>query len=242
MENSIPLAISYTIGASLIIGGIIGVPNPKQCDITNTYHVHLYTKDIDNVKIVKYLPCTKNDFSFTKQDTFLPATNFDLKVYNNLDYLNLFDGRDNIDFINYQIATRHDYMDFYYYYKETYTEEDSEGNIKEKTVTHSGWTINPYHRGITGKVRVNHPRYYAYKITINNNNLDLIQSDSVDDIRTIINEYPYISENTYHYVSKIFYFFPLEVPFLKLEDFNPFYSPTVENNPLENYSLTLNKN
>lgn len=228
------LAIPYVIGTGLFIGGMLAVPHQKKCDLTSTYHVHLYTKEIGNVKIQKWLNNESSTFFYAKQDDFLKATTLDLEVYDKLDDYNLFQGLDNMDFINYQILSNRDYMKFYYSYEETRTIKDSEGKTKTVTETHSGWSENPRHRGVTGKVRVHHKVYYAYKLVYNNKDLELEKSNPVDDIRTIINEYPYISENTNEEVTADFKFKTRELPYLNLEDFDPFYQPTIENNPLEN--------
>lgn len=228
------LVIPYLLGAGLFIGGVFSVPKEEQCDITSTYHVHLYTQDIGNVTIKKWLHKEKNTMFYVKHDDFLPVTTFDLKVYEKLDDYNLFEGIENIDYIHYQIRNNRDYMKFYYHYEETHTKKDENGNTKTVTETHEGWSTNPRHRGVTGKVRVYHTRYYAYKLVQTDEKLVLEKSPYVDDIRTILNEYPYVGENTATEVTETFHFSSFELPYLNLDDFDPFYTPTVENNPLEN--------
>lgn len=235
--NKLPFFIfPYLLGAGLLAGGVLSVPHPEQCDITSTYHVHLYTKDIGNVRIQKWLPEESLTLFYVKQEDFLPATTFDLNAYSTLDIYSLFEGKENIDYIHYQIRKNRDYMKFYYYYEETYEVEDEDGEKRQVTDTYSGWSTDPRHRGVTGKTRVYHTRYFAYKLVQRNGKLELEKSPSVDDVRTILNEYPYISESTTQEVSETFNFGRLELPYLNLEDFDPFYTPTVEDNPLENIS------
>ncbi len=231
-RSMIPYIASYVIGTGLLVGGIISVPKEEQCDATNTYHVHLFTKDIENTRIKKWLQREKNS-SYTKQDDFLPATTLDLTAFDKLDDYHLFDGKDNLDFVNYQINHNRDYLKFYYYYEEIRYEKDSQGNSIMKTDTYEGWTRNPRHRGVNGKTRVYHTRYYAYNLVYKEGNLELEKSEDVDDVREILNEYPYIGENTNHDIYETFYFSRFELPYLDLEEFDPFYTPTVENNPLE---------
>lgn len=232
--SKLPIFIApFVLGTGLFIGGALSVPHPEQCDITSTYHVHLYTKDIENITIQKWLHKENNTLFYVKHDNFLPVTTFDLEVYDKLDDYDLFEGLENIDYIHYQIRNNRDYMKFYYHYEETYTEKDEDGNPKTVTETYEGWSTNPRHRGVTGKTKVYHRRYYAYKLVQRDGKLALEKSPIVDDIRTILNEYPYVSETTNQEVSETFHFSSLELPYLNLEDFDPFYTPTVENNPLE---------
>lgn len=231
-QNIVPYVVSGVIGTGLIIGGIVAVPKKEQCEITNTYHVHLFSKDIGNTTINKWLQREKNT-SYTKKDDFLPTTAFDLEAFDKLDDHHLFDGIDNLDYIHYQIKHNRDYLEFYYYYEETYYVEGEDGKKVKKTDTYSGWSTNPYQRGVTGKTRVYHTRYNAYKLVYREGKLELEKSKDVDDVREILTEYPYVGENTNHEVYDTFYFSEFELPFLDIEEFDPFYTPTVENNPLE---------
>ena len=82
-------------------------------------------------------------------------------------------------------------------------------------------------------------RKYAYDINLpievqDSTTGETTWTDTVDDVRTILNEYPYVGENTTQEVTEIFYFSSFELPYLNLEEFDPFYTPTVEDNPLEN--------
>ena len=238
-HSIIPFVLSYALSAGLIIGGILGVPHKKQCNLSSTYHVHLYTREIGNVTIKKWLQNENDILYYKKNDNLLPVTSFDLKLYDKLNNYSLFDGRDNIDYINYQITQNRDYMEFYYRYTDHYYTTDSKGHTRMHTITRSGWSDSPDHRGVTGQVRVYHTKYYAYNVVYNNDDFELQKSDYVDDIREIINDYPYMNENTNIEVYEDFNFPENELNNLNLDDFNPFYTPTVENNPLETSSKTL---
>ena len=233
-DSIIPYVVPYILGAGLIIGGIVSVPHNEQCDLSTSYHVHSYTRNIgNNVTIKKWLHREDDTFTYVKKDELLTVTSFDLDFYDKLDDYNLFDGRDNIDYINYQIYENRDYMEFYYYYEKIYYVEDEDGNKKKEKKVYSGWSSNPRHEGVTGKVRVCHTRYCAYNVVYSNGELKLNKSKYVDDIREIINKYPYMSESTNIEVSEDFWFSKFELPYLNVEEITPFYTPTVENNPLE---------
>jgi len=134
----IPIVIPYIVGISITIGGILSVPKYSKCDITETYHAHLFTKDINGTKIQKWLPA-ENSFSYNKSDTFIKTTSTDIKALEKLDEKNLFEGIINIDYINRQILKNRDYLKFFYRYEEVYYEEDEDGNRRERRVEHSGW-------------------------------------------------------------------------------------------------------
>ena len=253
--NIIPYVISYVIVTGLIIGGIASIPRKEQCEITNTYHVHRFSKNTENTTISRWINDEKkdndytlkeklnkkvieclygeNDDSYTKEDIYLPATTTDLEAFDQLDYKDLFDGKENIDFINYQIKQNTDYLKFYYYYEDTYYKKTKNGNTIAKTEKHSGWTTNRYQRGVTGETRVYHTRYYAYKLVFENGKLKVKKSRPVDDVREILNEYPYISEDSNGEVHETFYFSRYDVLNVNVKDITPFYTPTVENNPLK---------
>lgn len=232
-RSLIPYIVSYAVGTGLLIGGLLSVPKKEQCEATNTYHVHLFTRNIGNSTIKKWLQRENDTTFYKKNDDFLATTSFDVEAFDKLEDYHLFEGIDNIDYVHHQIKTNRDYMEFYYEYEETYYEEDEDGNKVKKTREYSGYTTNPRHRGVTGKTVVYHTRYYAYSLIYKDGNLELEKSPSVDDVREVLTEYPYISENTKHQVSQTFYFSRFELPYLDLEEFDPFYTPTVENNPLE---------
>lgn len=238
--KGVACTLSYALSIGLIIGGLVSPSKKEQCEITNTYHVHKFTKTVGNVSIEKWLERESNT-SYKKKEDFLPATSFDIQAYNTLASNYLFDGKDNLDFINYQIATNKDYMEFYYYYETEHYEEDKDGKKVKKTEIHNGWTKNPWHEGVTGKTKVIHTRYYAYSLVYRNGQLELEKSKSVDDVREILDEYPYISESTNHEVSQTFYFYSFELPYLELEEIDPFYTPTVENNPLDKKTSSNSK-
>lgn len=231
-------AISGALSISLIVSGLVGLKKDEKCDITSAYHAHLYQKEInDNVVIKKWL-CEEKDKKngFSKTNEFMLTTTEDQNVYNYIS--NLFDARDNIDYLNYQLRINKDYMEYYYHYTELVTKTrvvtDSKGNshteIYTENVTYSGWSYNRYHRGNTGRLRVCHYRYKLNKLVFNEDETyKIISSEYVDDPREITDEYPYSSLNNDTIVYTEFDFSKYELPYIKLEDIDPYYQPVVEN-------------
>lgn len=144
------------------------------------------------------------------------------------------------------MATHHDYLLFYYEYTtvESYTTTDSDGNveIKTRTVHHDGWHSNPYDSDNTGKTRLYHHRYYGYRIVYKDGKFKVEQSPLVDDIREIINEYPYFSENCVTTVYEQFRFSEWELPYLSPEDFDIFVGPDLENKTLHIEKIMMKTN
>ena len=135
------------------------------------------------------------------------------------------------------MAHHHDYLRFYYEYWtteiETYT--DSEGNTQTRTkrVHHDGWTDNPYHSDNTGRVRLYHHMYYGYNLVYKKGKYRLEQSPLANDVREIIFEFPYFSEDCVTTVYKEYYFNKYILGSLSPEDdFNPFKQPDLGNKKL----------
>lgn len=235
--------IAGILSLSLTISGLVLQKKDKKCEITSGYHTHLYEKSInDSFTIKKYLDSEKEkSHGFHKTNEYILATTEDLNVYDLLS--NYIDARDNIDYINYQIANNRDYLEYYYYYTETkivthtYTDEDgnTEVTYETKTETHSGWSSNPRHEGVTGEVRVCHYVYRMSKLLKDNNQMCIRHSEYVDDPRELLDEYPYMTTDNTGIVTTEFKFNKHELPYLNIEDFDPYYTPSVES------TLTLKK-
>ena len=96
------------------------------------------------------------------------------------------------------------------------------------------WTTDRNHSGNTGEVRVRHFKFYGYRIVLKDGKYVREQSPLVDDIRDIIDEYPFFSQECYKTVYKEYKFNKNEVSKIKLEDINEFRQPDRENKELRN--------
>ena len=85
---------------------------------------------------------------------------------------------------------------------------------------HEGYTDDPTHEGLDGKVRLNHYQYFGYKIEYNNGKYELIKSPLVDDINEIINDYPYYSLECSEIVTKDLEYDKDMVASVRIEDIN----------------------
>ncbi len=209
-------------------------------------HIHLYTKPIDQgVIIEKYVDSedlTRGDYNWQK-DT-IEITKTDEELFRLLGNNDLFSAYNNWQYLKYEMAHHHDFMEFYYHYTTTriVTTTDSKGKTHTKLVTdtHSGWTDNPSYMHNTGRLRIGHHRYYAYRVNFTNNGFQLEKSKLVDDIREVMEEYPYVRENGNEVVYKEYEVRKEQLPYLKLQDIDPFTGPDLSNDsPSLNQSLNL---
>ena len=239
--------LPYMIMSSLILNGC-GIEK-ADCNLPNE-HVHLYTKDMnDGTTISRYQESERlNDYGWTWHEDFIEVNKDDAQFYKKLDEgdhlfnTNLFNGIDNFDYLYNQMASDEDYLE-YYYEKETVVVHyvyDDKGNVIDTytEVQHDeGWHKNQFDSDNTGKVRLCHQRYYAFRPVMQNGKWDLMKSKEVDDIREVLDEYPYVSEDFSTTVYKEHKYLPIQLLTLKAEDLiEDFNHPD-----LENKTSTLNK-
>lgn len=220
------------IALSLALTGCSG--EKSECSIL-ARHVHRYTKTFKNgISVEKYLDNEHLETGgYNWSEDAIEVTSIDLTFYKILASKDLFNGEDNWDFLYNQMLTHPDYLEYYYYYEtlETYTTTDSEGNIEVHTevVVHDGWTQDPDYWPNTGKVRLNHFRYFGYRVVNKNGKFTLEKSQEVDDYREVIEDYPYVSEKSLKEVSETFKFSKSALRSLTIDDFDTFNHPDLTN-------------
>ncbi len=198
-------------------------------------HVHLYTKPVTgSVIIEKYVDSedlTRGDYNWHKD--CIEITKTDEELFRLLGNNNLFSAYNNWDYLRYEMSSHHDFIEYYYHYTTTriVTTTDSKGKTHTKLVTdtHSGWTSNPSYSHNTGRIRIGHHRYYAYRVNYTNNGFQLERSPLVDDIRQVMEEYPYVKEEGNEVVYKEYEVNKERLPYLKLQDIDPFTGPDLTN-------------
>lgn len=178
-----------------------------------------------------------NSSGYQWNEEYIEINKVDESVYKLFKSNKLFEGTNNWDYLYNLMASQKDYLKFYYEYTttETYTTTDSDGNQTTHTRTehHDGWHTNPYDSDNTGKTRLYHHKFYGYRVIYESDKFKLERSPYVDDIREIINEYPYFSENCVIEVYETFYFNKYELRYLSPEDFDVFDGPDLENPNLD---------
>ena len=225
MENIKLKSVGKKILALVLVPFMLsGCARRSDCKVP-TAHAHKYYRNASYGTIYTYLDCedimvgsyvwTKDYIDITKDDEAFLRVKGDM-----------FDGEKNWGYLYNYMASKKDYLEFYYDYttRKHYTDEDGKEQVKK--VRHTGWSTDPRCEGATGEVRVNHYRFYGYKIIYKNGKYITKKSGAVDDIRSIIDEYPYftmdcstlIGGNSHRCKVK-------DLPNLKPSDFNDFRGP-----------------
>ncbi len=166
------------------------------CDVEGT-HAHVYTNDDGYVKFIEDEHETVK--GFTRTDVSIELTKEDQELYEFLNSKGLLSINDNLDILIDEKLNNQDYLEYRYSY--IYMQPIPHIRSNGKTTTTSftyipvprySWTSNENHGNKTGETRVAHYVYRAYKVVVDDNGkYKLVASDYVDDIRDIMEEYPY---------------------------------------------------
>lgn len=233
----------FTLATAILFSGC---GQKSECDIP-TSHVHRYTKQFtEDIKIETYRDSEYLNYSgYNWHEDYIEINKVDEELFKLLGSKKLFEGTANWKYLYNEMATHHDYLMFYYEYYTTeyYTTTDSDGNTTTHTriVRHDGWHNNPNDYDNTGKTRLYHHRYYGYRIVYENGKFQVEKSPAVDDIRQIISDYTYFTEDCITKVYETFNFKRSELPSLSPEDFDTFIGPDLENKSLESDNVRIRK-
>ena len=214
------LALSIPLATS-------GCSKKSGCELPSR-HFHLYIKDSNLGTISKYIDSENTDYwGYEWTPDYIEVTKEDEKAFDAM--YGLYDGKDNWDYVfNYMKHKSKDWFEFYYKYytEETETYEDSDGKTRTKTkrVKHSGWSTDPTHRGNTGETRLYHNRFYGYRIVFKNGKYIKERSNDVDDVRDIIDDYPYFDEEFSNSCYHTFNFSSSRLTSLNVEDFYDYFN------------------
>ena len=215
---------------------LTGCTNKKDnnCNLTNP-HAHLYHKEItSNLSLNTYLPREDLEFNgYKKTDDVIPLSDYDIAFYNATNNLLLFEGIYHWDYL-YSLMYRHqDYIKFENISIENkeVTVFDKEGNSTIRTIPTKirDFKDNCYAEGNTGLVRIYHHMFYGYKIEEIKGKLTLVKSPLVDDIREILEEYPYYTEGCFEVVTHDVELTPGVLRFIEADGFTFFNHPDLTN-------------
>ena len=222
-------SVSKRVLALLCLSFILtGCTKESECNIKDK-HLHLYTKKKYGATIQTYLDSEYleyNGYNWT-DETISLTKNDDDKFYEAKQ--DLFYGPDNWEYLYKFMTSKSDRLEFYYYYTEdgVISMVDTDGNITDMpyTDTYSGWTTDPRYRGVTGEVRVVHNRFTGNRFVYKDGEYKRERSYAVDDIRDIIDKYPYFEEDGSVEIYDKYNFDSAKLPYLKLEDLDSFKGP-----------------
>lgn len=185
--------------------GTTGCGKKADCNIEDP-HAHLYTNEEGytryiNKEYIKYE-------GYIRSDDYINIEGQE-ELYKFLDKKNILKIEDNLDVILSKQEQNQDYIEYRYSY--TYYQPISHSYTVNKStyiyytykpMTRYSWTSDPNHRNLTGEQRLCHYVYTAYKIDKNEKGkYVLIPSNEVDNIKEVMDEYPYIKEKYYKIVN-----------------------------------------
>ena len=213
LKRTLPFILAIAIPFTMS-----GCSKRSDCEVPSR-HLHLY---INEKGISKYVDC-ENEYYYDYKwyPDYIEITKDDEAFYNA--YQGLFNGEENWNYLYKQMKSHKDFLEYYYEYTtiETYTTTDDKGNTHThtRTVHHSGWHDDQKSSNNTGKVRLGHHKYYGYNIVYKNGKYQRVKSSLVDDIRDIIEDYPYYNEEPVEVVYKEYKFKKKDLKDLKVSDF-----------------------
>ena len=202
-----------------------GCAKNVDCDIPER-HVHKYIGFDTRGIVTNYFDSEREyinknypfgTFKYQRKDDYLEITKDDEEFYKVKGAL--FKGEENWHYLYNLMLNNEDYMEYEYKYR-------------SGRYTHYAWTQDKNRNGLTGKVRVYHYKYYGYKITCENGEYVLEMSPYVDDIRDILDEYPYVGLGCFDEFHKGYKIDPRKIPTLKLSEIDEFKQPDLTNKNL----------
>lgn len=168
-----------------------------ECDVESN-HAHLYTNDDGYVKYLKEEH--ERVQGFDRTDTYIELTKEEENLYDFLQKRGLLSISNNLEALVEEQLVNQDYQEYRYSYPYMIPIPHVVSNGKTTTTyftyipgTGYTWTKDPNHGNLTGEERTVHFVYQAYKVTMDEKgNYQLEASGYVDDLREIMDEYPYM--------------------------------------------------
>ncbi len=201
--------VALALVTTTMIGCLAGCGKKAECSVEGC-HAHLYTNDKGYVRYIdkEYLEYE----GFSRSDEYIAFAEEEKDFYKYLDKRNLTKIEDNLDVIKAQQEKNQDYLEYRYSYiflqpipHQTKIGKTWHTYYTYIPLTRYSWTSDPNHSRLTGDQRLCHYVYTAYRIEKDENGkYVLIPSDSVDDITTVMDEYPYIICGKYSKVVDIY--------------------------------------
>ncbi len=188
-----------------MVASLTGCGKKADCNVGGK-HAHLYTNEEGYVRYIEDEHLRYEGYDRNEEYISIEGQE---KLYNFLDKKNLMRIDDNLEVIQ-SIQDGHcDYTEYRYRY--TYLQPIPHTRKVGKTtttyftyipMTRYSWTSNPDHSRLTGETRLCRYVYVAYKVEVDERGkYVLIPSPQVDDLTTVMDEYPYVKEKFYKVVN-----------------------------------------
>lgn len=177
---------------------LAGCGKKADCDVSGS-HAHLYKNESGYVRYIDKEFLSYEGYDRSDEHISIEGEE---SLYKFLDKKDLMRIVDNLELIKQVQESNEDYTE--YRYKYTYMQPIPHIRRVGKVTTtyytyipHTkySWTSDPNHSRLTGETRLCHHQYVAYKIEKDEKGkYVLIPSPQVDDITTVMDEYPYIGK------------------------------------------------
>lgn len=191
--------LALVLVAATCTTSLAGCGKKADCNIDGS-HAHLYTNEQGYIRYIDKEYLTYEGYN--RNDEYISIEGEE-NLYKFLDKKDLMRIDDNLEVIQHIQESNEDYTE--YRYKYTYLQPIPHTMRVGKTTTtyftyvsrtRYSWTSDPNHSKLTGETRLCHYTYVAYKVEKDEKGkYVLIPSENVDDLTTIMNEYPYINKN-----------------------------------------------
>ena len=194
-----------------------GCSNQSECTETSD-HAHRYVNPNTGIELhignSEYL--TYNGYIW--QEDFYTLNEDDVAFYKEKN--DLFYGPKNWDYLYNVMASKKDRIEYRYRYDDGFD------------YAYRWIESNQENKHYTGDVRVYHYRFCGHRIVLKDGKWIDERSPFVDDIREIINDYPYFEIDCYKRVHKDYKVDKKKLANLKIEDINEFKQPDYANKEL----------
>ena len=184
------IASIYLLTTSIALTSLTGCAKKMDCDVTYD-HAHKYVSDEGFFTYKESEHETKNNMHWTDNISYI---NSEVEI---LDKFNLLKIKDNINVLEEEMSNDTPYIEYEYSYIYPTFIEFGKPHI---SIFGTGYdfTTDKERSDLTGMVRDVNYKYRAYKIVTNKKGKQkLEESELVDDITTIKDEYPYFKLSDY---------------------------------------------
>ena len=193
-------------GAMLVlVGSLTACGKKAECNVGGS-HAHLYKNDEGYIRYI--------DKEYLSYDGYLRNEEYiDIEgqedLYKFLRKKELMRIDDNLDLILATQESQEDYIEYRYRYTHMQPIPHFRRIGKMSSIyytfipqTRHSWTTDPNHPRLTGETRVCHHVYVAYKVEMDEKGkYVLIPSPDVEDLTTVMDEYPYVMKTYYKIVT-----------------------------------------
>ncbi len=184
---------------------LTGCGKKAECNVDGS-HAHMYKNESGVVRFIEKENLTYE--GYTRYDDYISIEDQE-DLYKYLTKKDLMRIDDNLDYVVNTQEAQHDFTEYRYRYThlQPIPHFRKIGKVTSTyftyiPVTRYSWTSDPNHSRLTGETRLCHYVYRAYKVGKNEKGkYVMIESPYVEDLREVMDEYPYMKKEFYTIVT-----------------------------------------